>query len=52
MAKMPMLMLAVAALLALGRPAETQQRSWPVRPVKLVVSTRRPAPTTSPESSA
>ena len=39
MAKMPIFMLAVAALLALGRPAETQQRSWPVRPVKLVVST-------------
>jgi len=39
MAKMPIFMLAVAALLALGQPAETQQRSWPVRPVKLVVST-------------
>jgi tripartite-type tricarboxylate transporter receptor subunit TctC len=39
MAKMPILMLAIAALFALGQPARTQQRSWPVRPVKLVVST-------------
>src|SRR5580692_4761161 len=39
MARMPIFMLAGATLLALGSPAETQERGWPVRPVKLVVST-------------
>ena len=39
MPKLPVVMLAVAALLGLGPPAEAQQRGWPARPVKLVVST-------------
>ena len=39
MAKLTVTLLAVAALVGLGRFAEAQQPNWPVRPVKLVVST-------------